>query len=147
MDKPSPLSELLQREEFAAGGTLQRGQYLYRLNRLLQTLVDSEQSLHCQVGNIRDDQLILYCDSPAWASRLRFQLPSLLRQLQQRKGLSTLKRIDVRVLPREQPKQQPRTRRLSQTASSCIQACAAGIQDDKLHDALLRLASHCNKES
>jgi hypothetical protein len=142
MDKPSSLTELLKRANFPAEGVLQRGQFLHRLDRLLGKLLDDDSKLHCQVGNIRDGVLIIYSDSTAWASRLRYQAPTLLKQLQQRKGLESLQKIEFRVLPKEEKVIKEQKARLSVEASSCLSACADSIEDERLRGALQRLAAH-----
>ncbi len=142
MDKPSPLTELLRQAGTPTGGLLQRGHFLQRLNKLLQSLLDDNLKLHCQVGNIRDGVLILYSDSTAWASRLRYQCPALLKQLQQRRGLAELRQIEVKVQPKQHKETQHKPATLSEQASSCLSVCADTVADEKLSRALLRLASH-----
>ena len=145
MDKPSQITKLLHSTSFPAEGLLQRGQYLHRLDRLFGKLLDSETRLHCQVGNIRDGVLIIYIDSTAWATRLRYQTPALLQQLQQRKGLEGLHQIELRVLPAEKKELIEQPAKLSQEASSCLSACAESLEDENLSNALRRLAAHHKK--
>lgn len=145
MDKPKPITDLLYRDNFPAEGVLQRGQFLHRLNRLLSSLLDDDSRLHCQVGNVRDGVLIIYVDSTAWASRLRYQSPALLKQLQQRKGLAALNQIEIKVLPRQESKKRIKPVELSAEASSCLSACADSIADEGLRAALQRLATHHKK--
>jgi hypothetical protein len=145
MDKPSPITELLQRSGCPAEGVLQRGQFLHRLNRLVGNLLDHDAKLHCQVGNIRDGVLILYVDSTAWASRLHYQSPALLKQLQQRKGLVALRLIEVKVLPRQEKEVTYQQVKLTNEAASCLLACADSIADDNLRGALQHLAAHYKK--
>ncbi len=145
MDKPSQLTELLQQSGFPAGGVLQRGRFLQRINQLLGRSLDAESKRHCRVGNLRDGLLILYADSTAWATRLRYQAPALLAQLQQQKGLEGLQKIELRVLPEQTQESTNQKASLSNEAASCITACANGIEDEKLSNALRRLANHHQK--
>lgn len=146
MDKPHPLTDLLKNANFPAEGVLQRGQFLHRLNRLVSHLLDDDSKRHCQVGNVRDNTLILYVDTTAWASRLRYQGPALLKQLQQRKGLESLQQVEVRVMPQEEKVSKEHKAELSGVASSCISACAESIGDDGLRNALQNLAAHHSKK-
>ena len=146
MDKPSPVTELLQQSGFAAEGVLQRGRFLHRLERLLDRLLDPDTRVHCRVGNIRDGVLILFTDSTAWATRLRYHVPSLLNALQQQKPLQELRKIELRVLPLEKKEITHQKANLSSEAASCITACAEGIDDEGLSQALQRLASHHKKK-
>lgn len=148
MDKPTALNELLHHNDFAASHTLRRGQFLQRLQKLLASLLDADSSAHCQVGNLRDDALILYCDSTAWASRLRYQIPTLLGTLQQHKVLASLRRIEIKVMPQQVTQKAHRSAAtLSNTASSCILACADSVNDQALQSALTRLARHHGKKN
>jgi hypothetical protein len=147
MDKPRAITELLQRSGFPAEGVMQRGQFLHRLNRLLASLLDHDAKLHCQVGNIRDGVLIIYVDSSAWASRMHYQSPALLAQLQQRKGLAALQQIEIRVMPRQQKEKHHQRATLSLEAASCLRLCADSIADADLRQALQRLAAHHKKRT
>lgn len=142
MDKPKPITELLHHASFPAEDVLQRGQFLHHLNNLIGTLLDPDARLHCQLGNIRDGLLILYTDSTAWASRLRYQTPTLLKQLQQHKGLESLQKVEVKVLPEEKKDVKNQKIALSSGASSCISTFANGIEDENLRNALKHLAAH-----
>lgn len=142
MDKPSQIIKLLSRPDLVGEGVLQRGHYLTRIDRMLSPLLDENTRLHCQVGNVRDGTLILFCDSTAWASRLRYLTPSLLPQLQRHKGLSALRQIEVKVLPKQVVVSKERVASLSDQARSCLQACADSIDDDGLRAALLHLSAH-----
>ncbi len=146
MDKPSPITKLLHHADFPAEGLLQRGQYLHRLDRLLGSLLDDDCKVHCQVGNVRDGVLILYVDSTAWASRLRYQSPALLKQLQQRRGLAAIQQIEIKVSPKQEKTTKVQSVKLSREASSCIQACADSMEESGLREALQRLAAHHKKE-
>lgn len=145
MDKPRPITELLQRAGSATERVLQRGQFLHRLNRLVGSLLDHDSKLHCQAGNIRDGVLILYADSTAWASRLRYQTPALLTQLQHHKALATLQRIEVKVVPHQEKTVIYQKAKLSSEAASCLHACADSVADSNLRQALQRLAAHHKK--
>ncbi len=146
MDKPSPITKLLHRANFPVEGLLQRGQFLHRLNRLVGSLLDDTFEQHCQVGNVRDGVLILYVDSTAWASRMRYQAPTLLKQLQQRKGLASIQKVEVKLLPKQEKVAKIQSVELSSEASSCLIACADSIEDDGLRIALQRLAAHHKKD-
>ncbi|MDH5784698.1 MAG: DciA family protein [Chromatiales bacterium] len=142
MNKLSQLSVLLQQCGIASDGLLQHGQRLNLLEQLIKELLDSGSSLHFRLGNYRDNTLILYADSNAWASRLRYQAPALLTQLRKMEGLDGIDRIDVRVMPQEIKSIKKQHVSLSSAASSCIIACADGVSDEGLRNALRHLARH-----
>jgi hypothetical protein len=90
--------------------------------------------------------LSLFVPSPVWASRLRYAIPQLQRQLAQQ-GLA-VEQIRTRILP-EQTKRSSRQRRkspvLSQENSEILRYAAAAISDTELSEALLKLSRHGEK--
>ena len=93
---------------------------------------------HCLFAQHRGDLLVLYVDSPAWATRLRFQAPQLLGAVggaYQKKA-----QVAVRLLVQgtgRRPSGDVRKR--SPAAASTVTEAAAGIDDRELQSALLRL--------
>lgn len=142
MDKPESITTLLQESSSHNEQLLLRARYLQHADRLLHSLLNAEFKLHCRVANIRDGLLILDVDSVAWATRLRYQLPSLLEKLQQHEDLRVLSSIEIKIRPQQQTRQKSSQRpQLSPEAAHCIHSCAEGIDDPALGNALRRLAS------
>lgn len=78
-----------------------------RLQRLVQSRLPSFLADHCLACVVNDGQLIVYTDSPAWATPLRFALPAVLTELQN--GLEpALRRIQIRILCPHQARQPER---------------------------------------
>jgi len=142
MSKPRAITELLA-DHFTGPLelTIQRGKKLQQLSRLIQNTLDPEMAAHCQLLNLRNSSLIMACDSTAWATRLRYHVPTLLQALQQ-SGLSGVADIQIRVSPVVQPPQQRAKKRavLSTDAAYCIQQCAQSVTDPALSRALQQLA-------
>lgn len=96
---------------------------------------------HCVHAQARRGELLLFVDSPAWSSRLRFLAPQLLIHAV-RIVRPQPRRLIVRVLP-----QAVETRRrrppalLSGSSAKLIRVAAATVTDDRLRDALRRLAA------
>ncbi|WJW74945.1 DUF721 domain-containing protein [Thiohalobacter sp. IOR34] len=121
----------------------ERSRRLARFDRALRERLPPDLARHCRVGNLRDNVLILYVDSSAWAARLRFHSPQLLRQLRQ-EGPVKPRDIQVRVMPPAAPR--PRTKaagpRLSSDSARLLEQTAHALGDEKLAQALRRLARH-----
>lgn len=104
---------------------------------------------HCRLGQIRDNTLIIFVDSAAWATRLRFMATQIVKQLQ-RDDSVTLNRLEVRILPQNMPSTSAAPvrapARLSVENANLISSLARGVDDDKLSRALQRLASRSKKE-
>mgnify|MGYP003574253172 CR=1 FL=1 len=111
------------------------------LDRIRQQL-PSDLAKHCQAA-VRDaDQLALYTDSPAWASRLRYLGPALTSQL--RADRRAIRKIRVRVLAigsQGLPSTPVRkAKRLSEENRRMLLEVADGFPEPGLRAALRRLA-------
>lgn len=61
-------------------GIVQRARDLGELTVLLRSALDAEAAPHLLAANLRDDaELVLICNSPAWAARIRFESETLLQ--------------------------------------------------------------------
>ena len=102
-------------------------------------LLPDDLAPHCVAARTRQQQLVLYADSPAWATRLRFaapQLPGLLRSHH-----PALHEARVRLLiSRGAPAPRARKARHSNAAAHIIQQTAMNTREPDLREALLRLS-------
>jgi hypothetical protein len=86
-------------------------------------------------------------DSPAWATRLRYCLPTLQRQLSDQLAFAVPK-LRVRIIPismESPPPLPPRRLELSSRAGNVLSEAANGLADQELSAALKRLARHAHK--
>ncbi len=148
MNFSGPLYKYLRGKKGEVAQLVTQGRELQRLTRLLQKALDPSLAPHCRVGSFAPPQLTIVVDSPAWASRLRFQGKTLLRQLIQKyKEFNGISRIEVKIYPVRLPRREslPLRRRISPAAAEGITQMAHSINDPGLKQALLRLASRANK--
>ena len=101
----------------------------------------------CQLARVEDNgELLLVTDTPAAASQLRYLGASLCDRVTGRRGCSPTRvriRIEPQRAPREGPKQE---RKLSQTAASHLSAAARHQPNERIRQALLRLASRATPD-
>ncbi|GMR21415.1 MAG: hypothetical protein BMS9Abin36_2015 [Gammaproteobacteria bacterium] len=88
--------------------------------------------------------LVVETESSAWASRLRFEIPSWVAHLQRFPEFEGLHEIKVKVIPKNSPIKPStssaiRETRISDSSASLIRKVAAGMEDDELRRALERL--------
>ncbi|GAB4289668.1 MAG: hypothetical protein Kow0096_02790 [Thiohalomonadaceae bacterium] len=125
---------------------LERVQYLQTLTTRLRRCLDSESASHVQVADLNEERLIIQVDSAAWATRLRYLGPQLLRCLRNNIELPPLQRLDIRVAPQAQPtppRIQPAA--LSADSASLLETAADDIRHPALRAALKRLARRGNR--
>jgi len=113
------------------------------LNTRLHSILDNTLKNHCNIANFSDGELILLTDSPAWISRLRYQIPSLLKHLQQLPEFNGLIQIKLRIQPKyvERKKRQLHREPISKVAAGCLSTLADSVQDKELETVLRQLAS------
>ncbi|MDZ7662322.1 DUF721 domain-containing protein [Thiohalophilus sp.] len=143
MNTPRPLYKLLHGEKTRLADLVTTTRQLRRLNQHLLAVLAAPLTDHCQVARYDTEQLIIQVDSPVWASRLRYYVPTLLQELKQNiPDLQGLKSIKIHVAPAtptpvEKP---PDKREITPAASRNIQAMAEAIDDPVLREALQRLS-------
>ena len=74
----------------------QRGLNIQRLDKKLKGRIDPGLQDYFELANIRGDVAVLMADSPAWAARLRYQVPLILAACQAL-GLDSVKTIQIKV--------------------------------------------------
>lgn len=85
---------------------------------------------------------VVWTDSAVWASRLRFQSSALLEVIRSRPGLGEVPNVAIRVQPAvaiQAPARRPL--RISGAAAEALWSCAEHVGDEKLREALRRIAA------
>lgn len=121
--------------------TLARGRELLAWSTAVEQLLPDSHRAHCRVANVRNHTLVLLADSPAWAARLRFHAPTILRKLELDHKLS-LRRVQIRVDPEavRAPRRRVRRTGLSTHSGHLLRQAAQAVEDPQLKAALERLA-------
>jgi hypothetical protein len=121
---------------------LERARQLSRLDQAVLQLLPAELGQHCKVLNLRNKTLILATPSPAWAGRLRFAVPDLLKQLKRQLSLD-MRAIELRVQPESAENQSTKrpSLQLSLSSATLLAQTAQSVNHPPLQEALLRLAA------
>jgi hypothetical protein len=92
---------------------------------------------------LRESSLIVAADSSAWAAMLRYQQQSLVEQLRNRRHLTDLRRLVIKVAPPEVSRAasaRERSFHISTQAKQLLADAAEHIEDPGLQAALRRLS-------
>lgn len=120
-----------------------------RLRQAWHSRVPEPLASHAHPARYTAGLLFVYVDTAAWASRLRHQLPTLVKSLQTSpafRGLTDIRfRVSPKDFPRSEPQLPPRPTRLSARAAKVVGDTAATIANPALRAALERLAG-CSHE-
>ena len=140
-NRPRPLNDYLQTDR-AFSALLARAQRQSALLQQIRDLLPPPLDRHCLAAVHDNNRLVLYVDSSAWASRLRFFSHDLAGKLKHREIAA--QEIVVRVLieNRRQPAAQPPAPELSHRNALLLRQVADTIDDPDLQTALRKLSSH-----
>jgi hypothetical protein len=148
MNFSGPLYKYLLGKKGEVARLVTQGRELQQLTRLLHKVLDPSLAPHCRVGRFAPPQLTVVVDSPAWASRLRFQSNGLIRQLNKKfKEFNGISSIETKIYPVRLPRRESPVirRQISPAAAESLTQMANSIEEPSLKRALLRLASRANK--
>ena len=100
-------------------------------------------SEHLNVANFTHDTLTLHTDNPAWASRLRFNIRTILNVAKLKCGLTELKSVRIKVVIRNNDVKSPnRSLSVSENTARMIGETIDSINDNKLRSSLSNLSKH-----
>ncbi|TVO70789.1 DciA family protein [Sedimenticola selenatireducens] len=121
---------------------ISKSQEQHALLLQVRRLIPAPLNSHCAAAIKKNTQLVIYVDSSTWASRLRFSVRDLTKQLKSEN--ISVERITVRVLIKTKAAVTKRgpLRKMTPDNASIINQTADGIADPSLRAALKRLGKH-----
>lgn len=140
---PSTLNNLFSGGSGVLSTLHQRISYLSACQDKLRSELGQPLSEHLNVANISRDTLTLHTDNPAWASRLRFNIRTILKIARQSCGLNELKSVRIKVVIQNSDKKPyKRSLTVSENTAKMIDEATESINDQKLRTSLLNLSKH-----
>lgn len=149
------ISELVEGAQNVLQQLWEKNQQVQQVNQTLPDILPKPLSLHCRVVNVREQTAVIYTDSAAWATRLRYLVPQILQGWQQYSLMIT--KVEIRVhletfVPTEpvlHPTRAPETTLsktrgpypLTQNAANYLRHTADTTSHPRLKAVLLRLAN------
>jgi hypothetical protein len=147
MNRLRPAASFVAGEDHPLARLLEQAGQLERLTQGLAAGLPPPLGEHVQVGRFTRERLVLVTDSPAWATRLRYCAPDILRLVEELCGVR-LKEVRVRVSPLDEPRAAPPPRgrpALSAASGELLRQAALATDDPKLQGALLRLSKRARQ--
>lgn len=141
-----PIAESLKPSSSRLGKLAQKVTQLQRINQQLQAILSDELRPYCRAINLREQVLVIAVDNASWLTYLRFGRTELLSQL--RHHYPSLIDIHFIVSPPSQRAATPLkpTEPISTHASEMLKSTAKIIGDEKLSEALFKLANNTKKK-
>ncbi len=146
MKTPSLITKILASRSSSLRTLLSQSDRLQQFNLLVQQHLPEPLCHHCQCAAINDTKLVLQVDSPAWATKLRLYLPTLLKGLQATLQGGQIKTVRLRIRPAQSVRQNRFRQRLqmSQSTSKLLLGLSDSTTNPDLKAALLRLSKHAH---
>lgn len=125
-----------------------KAKHLEKLTRLIKASLPLNCQDHVQVSDIRDFQLVLITDSPAWSSRLRLYSKNMIQMLEEHTNIK-VNRVLVKLSQPKKPAEKivKKFRHLNKKSALLIQQTAEAIEDPDLKRALNHLAKNSAKKA
>ena len=119
-----------------------KAKQLAKLTRLIKASLPVNCQDHVQVSDVREFQLVLLTDSPAWSSRLRLYSQNMIQMLEEHTNIK-VSRVLIKLSQPEKPVIKPvrKFRFLNKETARLIKQTAESIEDPDLQRALNNLAS------
>ncbi len=120
-----------------------RTKELSYLTQILRQQLEPDLAVHCYIGKLDKDCLVILVDSAAWASKLRFHSQTLLPQLQMaHQSFAQLSLIRVKILSQSVsiPEPEYQKPKMNKENAKGLNTLAESIDDADLQAALTRLA-------
>jgi hypothetical protein len=137
--KPKAVRTLLQHDSGVLrriNGEIARQTFLLHH---LKAVLPSPMRPHLVAARVRDQELVLFADSSAWLTRIRFHAPQLTDHVPPQFGKPV--RTKLRVFASTTAELRRGGHRLSPAAARTLVEAASGTSDDDLKAALKRLGS------
>lgn len=141
--------QFLQTEGTELQGLLRKVMQLSAIQTKLRTYLHPDIFQYCQVGNYAQGVLTLITANGSVATQIRFQGPDLIRKFKEDNVLKAIREIQCKVRPYHQaspptPDNTPvqKMNLLSQESANHVRAIAESMTDEKLREAMLKLAKH-----
>ena len=118
------------------------------ITKKIRSHLPVELAEHCEFGSIRGNSMIIFADSAAWATRLRFHSSDLLRYLNQEYKYS-LASIKFKIAPVRGKKKKPKPLpfHIDKDNIKSIRQLSSTVGHKGLGDALKHLADVVEKKS
>jgi hypothetical protein len=149
------IGELVEGAQNVLQQLWEKNQHVQQVNQTLPNILPKPLAVHCRVVNVREQTAVIYTDSAAWATRLRYLVPQILQVWQQQ--AFTIQKIEIKVQLETSVATEPtlhttlapettisKTRGpypLTQNAANYLRHTAETTEHPRLKAVLLRLAS------
>lgn len=114
-----------------------------KLQKTIVSQLDPSIRDHIYVAGVKENTLVIFSDSPAWAAKIRYSTAKIINTLQQHPRFKSIKTIRIRTDPSlDRHTSKPTKSVLSEASSTHLEQVASKIHDTALKLSLLKLAQN-----
>lgn len=96
--KIKSLQQILAQEDHPQfRAIIQQNEQTQMLNKILPAYVDDEIIKHCHIARFANGKMLLIVENAAWATKLRYIIPDLIKKLKVQPEFKTLKKIHYKL--------------------------------------------------
>jgi len=140
------VGEVLSHLPGVLGQLMAQASQLHRLTQIFHAYLPPPLQEHAVLLRLDAERWEVQTDSAAWATRLRYALPTIRQALGRQLNI-TLPKPRIRVMPATAPPPaQPRRLTLTRRNAEVLETAARALPDPQLSAALRRLAAHGRPE-
>ena len=143
-NKTLPINTLLQDKHSPIADLCKKAIFIQEVDHKLKKILDPSIQDHFVLANIKTDIAILLVSSPAWATRLRYNIPAILNALNNHLNFTSIKTIRIKVknpIP-DNPVSKKKLIYLSDNSAQFLNDVANNFNDPQLRACFLKLSKN-----
>ena len=145
---PHSIRTLLQNQNSPIADICKKAHSIQEIDHKLKNLLDPSLKDHFELANIKTDIVILLVSSPAWATRLRYNIPAILNALNNQLNFTSVRTIRIKVrkpIP-DYPISNNNNIYLSDNSAQFLNEVANNFNDLQLRTCFLKLSKNIRKK-
>ncbi len=142
---PASFGAYLHKKNSTLSDLYQQALAFKEIDQSLKKFLDPSLSSHFILASIKTEVAIILVNSPAWATRLRYNIPTILEALNNELNLKQIKTIRIKVQHSESKRSSTKNKPvfLSKDTAKLLQDSANSINDSELKNCLIKISKNC----
>lgn len=146
-NKTLPICELVNDKNFPIVELFNKANRIQQIDTKLKGFLDPCLKNHFELANIKNDSVVLLVTSSNWATRLRYNIPTILDVLNNQLNFTDIKtvRIKVKTLIPENSQKIKNSISLSKASSELLRDVADNFTDPEIRNCFIKLSKNIQK--
>jgi hypothetical protein len=139
------IDSLLNLDNAALKKLIKKAKIIQQSGQQLESILDPSFQGHYQLANINQDVATIIAESSAWATRLRYNIPSILDAFNNQMGLKSVRTVRIKIAPVQSTSMtasKKTKQKISHKTASFLKQTAESFSDKELSEIFSRIAQH-----